>query len=138
MIGVAASGAFPEARILRHDARRREARKNEPVSAVAKPALQEIHLEKARRGLEENRGRRAAPSVVVVLIGPPAAVPVELLEVLIERVVGVMKQSPVQFSRAARDFDVLVHLARVVPVLPFEEAHRMIAFPTPPAVLDLA
>jgi len=81
---------------------------------------------------EQNRHRRAAASLRVILLGPPAAVPVEFLEVLIERRVAVVEERFSQRSSFANYVDVLVDHACVVAQLLPEQANGPVI---PPATV---
>src|SRR5450830_1919114 len=128
--------SFPETRVLGHDARGRQAGEDEPASAIAKSALQEIHACEPRRRLEKHRRDCAPPSLGKILLRPPSTVPVELLKILVQRNVRVMQELMPDFTNhSARHINVLVHEIGVVPQLAPEQTDGFVA--PPPSVAYL-
>src|ERR1700694_3808808 len=131
--------SFPESRVFGHHARCGERGEDESAGAIAKPSLQQVHAHESRRRLEEYRSRCSPTASGVVLLRPPAAVPVELLKILIERSICVMEKRILQLThrRPLGDIDVLAHLTRVVPQTARKQTNWFVLPPPPPAVTDL-
>src|SRR5450759_2328621 len=134
--GLMTDRSLPESRVLGHDAGGSQAGENESVSTISKPSLQEIHAYEPRRRLEKHRGRRAAAPPGEILLRPPSAVPVELLEILVQRNVRVVEKFIPDFTnRSGGHIDVLVHEIGVVPQLAPEQTDGFVA--PPPSVAYL-
>src|SRR5665213_552153 len=119
----------PQSRILGTYTRRRERGEYRAARTVQEPQPKNEHFHKARRWLEYNRRHRCASPSSRLLLRPPPAVAYELLEVDVQRRVGIVQKRRTKRARLTARNHVLVHLAIVISQHGIEQAHGAIGFP---------
>src|SRR6266550_2628405 len=125
-------GSFPKSRVFCHHARGSQTCQDEPASAIEKSSFEQIHADEPCRRFEEYRSGRAPPPFRKILLRPPTAVSIELLEILIQRRICIVQEPTFDFaSRTIGHIDVFVNEVGVVPQVAAEQTDRLVTAPTP-------